>query len=86
MSIYDLILMDVQMPDMDGYEATQKIRSIEKNFNADSENQRKRIPIIALTANAFKEDIEKCISAGMDDHLGKPIDESELFEKLEKYL
>ena len=76
---YDLILMDVQMPDMDGYEATSRIRA----FN---NPKAKTIPIIALTANVFREDIEKCLSAGMNDHLGKPIDAGELFNKLGLYL
>ena len=65
---YDIILMDVKMPVMDGYEATKTIRKIEK------ENGRgERIPIIAMTANAFREDKEKCLAAGMNAHLAKPI-------------
>ncbi|MCL2809931.1 MAG: response regulator [Treponema sp.] len=79
---YDLILMDVQMPEMDGYEATSRIREIEKKL---IKNQ-KRIPIVAMTANVFKEDIEKCLNAGMDDHIGKPIDIEEFFRMLRKYL
>jgi len=63
---------------MDGYEATRHIRSF------DIPNA-KTIPIIALTANVFREDVEKCLAAGMNDHLGKPIDAIELFEKLEQY-
>ena len=69
---FDVILMDIMMPVMDGLEATRKIRSSDR---ADG----KTIPIIALTANAFFEDIEKCQKAGMDAHIAKPID----FEKLE---
>jgi len=76
---YDLVLMDVQMPKMDGYEATRRIRSFDLP-NA------KTIPIIALTANVFKEDIEGCLAAGMDGHLGKPIDPEELFSKIEYFL
>ena len=76
---YDMILMDVQMPEMDGYEATRRIRSLDIP-------RAKTIPIIALTANVFKEDIEKCFATGMNDHLGKPIDSDELHEKLEQYL
>ena len=76
---YDLIFMDVQMPEMDGYEATRLIRE------TDAEKA-KTIPIIALTANVFTEDIKKCIEAGMNDHIGKPINLDEVMEKLKKYL
>jgi len=76
---YNLILMDIQMPKMGGYEATRLIRSLESE-------RAKAIPIIAMTANVFKEDIENCLAAGMNDHLGKPVDTSDLFEKLRKYL
>jgi len=76
---YSLILMDVQMPEMDGYEATQAIREIEGDL-------RKQIPIIAMTANVFHEDIEKCLSAGMNDHIGKPIDAVDLYDTLKKHL
>jgi len=75
---YDLILMDLQMPEMDGFEATHQIRSIE--------GQLKRVPIIAMTANVFKEDIEKCLKVGMNDHIGKPLDFNEVMEKLKYYL
>jgi signal transduction histidine kinase len=77
---YNLILMDVQMPEMDGYEATRIIRGFEQ------ENARKPVPIVAMTANVFREDIEKCLSAGMNDHLGNPLDMNELMKKLRKYL
>jgi PAS domain S-box-containing protein len=76
---YRLILMDIHMPEMDGYEAARLIRT------AQSESA-KTIPIIAMTANVFKEDIEKCLAAGMNDHLGKPIDMEELLKKLKRYL
>ncbi|MCL2210615.1 MAG: response regulator [Treponema sp.] len=75
---YDLILMDVQMPEMDGYEATRTIR-------ASNCPNAKSIPIIAMTANVFREDIEKCAAAGMNGHIGKPIDVEEFFNALKKY-
>jgi len=72
------------MPEMDGYEATRRIRIIEaERKNGDSSKQ---IPIIAMTANVFKEDIEKCLDAGMNSHIGKPIDLNEVMEKLKTYL
>ena len=78
---YDMILMDIQMPEMDGYEATRRIRAMEKQIP-----DAKRIPIVAMTANVFREDIEKCLEAGMDSHIGKPLDFQEVMEKLDKYL
>ena len=75
---YDLILMDINMPEMDGYTATEIIRGM-------GSAKAKDIPIIAMTANVFKEDIEKCMAAGMSDHIGKPIDTVSLFEQLDKY-
>jgi len=77
---FDLILMDCQMPQMDGYEATKHIRE----NNADKLNQ--SIPIIALTANAMEGDKEKCIKAGMDSYLSKPIQLTKLKETLEEFL
>ncbi|MEK6555846.1 MAG: CHASE domain-containing protein, partial [Bdellovibrionota bacterium] len=78
-SPFDLILMDCQMPDMDGYEATHHIRA--------SLNERNRIiPIIALTANALKGDREKCLVAGMNDYISKPVKEKDLFQVIEKWL
>ncbi|MDR1376223.1 MAG: response regulator [Synergistaceae bacterium] len=76
---YDMIFMDVQMPEMDGYEATRSIR-------AAGTSRAQNIPIVAMTANVFREDIEKCLAAGMNDHLGKPIDIKELLSALSKYL
>ncbi|MCL2689542.1 MAG: ATP-binding protein [Chitinispirillia bacterium] len=76
---YDVIFMDVQMPQMDGYEATKLIRNLPSLQN-------RKIPIIAMTANVFKEDIEACLKSGMDDHLGKPLDIDDMFVKLRKYL
>lgn len=64
---YDMILMDVQMPEMDGYEATRQIRALDMP-------RAKEIPIVAMTANVFKDDINKCLAAGMSSHLGKPLD------------
>jgi len=69
------------MPEMDGYEATGKIRV----FEAEQKRQ-KNIPIIAMTANVFREDVEKCLKAGMNDHVGKPIELEEIINKLKKYL
>ena len=76
---YDLIFMDINMPEMDGYEATRQIRALDLA-------KAKNIPIIAMTANVFKEDIEKCLASGMNDHTGKPIDTDNLLEQLNKYL
>jgi CheY-like chemotaxis protein len=70
--------MDVQMPVMDGFEATKAIRS--------GDMETKDLPIIALTANATAKVVEKCLTAGMNDYLGKPFTPRELFTKLEKYL
>jgi CheY-like chemotaxis protein len=77
---YDMIFMDVQMPEMDGYEATRLIRKFE------AERQRPAVPIIAMTANVFKEDVENCIKAGMNEHIGKPVDFDDVLNKLEKYI
>ena len=75
---YDAIIMDVRMPVMDGYEATAAIRGLER---ADAD-----IPIIAMTADAFSEDIQRCLERGMNDHLAKPIDIQAVTFKLKKYL
>jgi signal transduction histidine kinase/CheY-like chemotaxis protein len=75
---YDAIIMDVRMPVMDGYEATAAIRRLERE-DAD-------IPIIAMTADAFSEDIQRCLERGMNDHLAKPIDIQAVTFKLKKYL
>jgi signal transduction histidine kinase/AmiR/NasT family two-component response regulator len=83
---YDLIFMDVQMPEMDGFEATRLIREFEKQLEQSSTSSRKQIPIIAMTANVFREDIEKCLEAGMTDHLGKPLDFNDVLNKLKVYL
>ncbi len=73
---YDLILMDVRMPDMSGLEATETIRRMEKSGG-------KHIPIIAITANAMKEDLKECLAAGMDDGITKALDTQELMRKME---
>lgn len=75
---YDLILMDCQMPEMDGFKATQNIRS--RNW------PQKEIPIIAITANAMKGDKEKCIDAGMDDYMTKPVDANSLEQKIASWI
>ncbi len=77
---YDLVLMDVQMPVMDGFEATRRIR------DPHSPALNHRIPIIAMTANAMQEDREKCLAAGMDDYITKPVLPLSLAEALEKWL
>jgi signal transduction histidine kinase/CheY-like chemotaxis protein len=79
--VYDLIFMDIQMPEMDGYEAARCIREFERQRDL-----RRSIPIIAMTANVFREDVEKCLAAGMNDHVGKPLDFGEVQDKLRKYL
>jgi len=61
-----MIFMDVQMPEMDGYDATRAIRALDMA-------EAKTIPIVAMTANVFREDVEKCLEAGMNSHVGKPI-------------
>ena len=77
---YDLILMDCQMPEMDGFEATRRIRS------GDAGQACRSIPIIAMTARAMQGDREKCVEAGMDDYLPKPIDTAALFDTLNRWL
>jgi diguanylate cyclase (GGDEF)-like protein len=76
---FDLILMDCSMPEMDGYEATAHIRTFEEPFG-------RRTPIVAMTANTQQGDAEKCLAAGMDDYLAKPITLVELRHKLERWL
>ncbi|MDR0998833.1 MAG: response regulator [Treponema sp.] len=84
---YDLIFMDVHMPEMDGYEATRRIREFEASlalgFSGDGTGPSpKRIPIIAMTANVFAEDIDRCLAAGMDGHVGKPLDLEQVLKSL----
>ena len=75
---YDIIIMDVQMPEMDGYEATRTIRTLGTGNTAE-------IPIIAMTANALAEDVERCLASGMNDHLSKPIDVDDVIKKIARY-
>jgi signal transduction histidine kinase/ActR/RegA family two-component response regulator len=75
---YDMIFMDIQMPEMDGYEATQRIRALDIPAA-------KTIPIVAMTANVFREDIERCLDAGMNSHIGKPVNFDEVIGKLRSY-
>jgi len=122
---YELIFMDIQMPEMDGFEAAQRIRAVEAEYNSkitetidtnltendnkiiefpqktnnnvstsftegetrsNNRNLLRQIPIIAMTANVFKEDIEKCLASGMNGHVGKPLDIEEVMSTLHKYL
>lgn len=76
---YEMVFMDVQMPEMDGYEATRVIRAMEVSGA-------KEIPIVAMTANVFREDVEACRQAGMNDHVGKPLNLEEVLDKLRRYL
>jgi len=76
---FDIILMDVQMPNMDGYEASLAIRALNRK---DAQN----VPIVALTANAFKDDIDKALKSGMNDHIAKPVEMDRLLKVLLKFL
>ena len=75
---YELVLMDIQMPEMDGYEAAQAIRAMDIPAAA--------VPIIAMTANVFREDIQKCLDAGMNGHIGKPVDPAAVVDTLRMHL
>ena len=76
---YDLIFMDIQMPIMNGYEATRAIRSLDSEYA-------KNIPIIAMTANVFQDDIMKAIESGMNEHVTKPIDMKIVCHVLQRWL
>jgi len=76
---YGMIFMDIEMPEMDGYEATKRIRALDIL-------RAKDIPIVAMTANVFREDIEKCLEVGMNDHIGKPVSFDDMQNMLKAYL
>jgi signal transduction histidine kinase/CheY-like chemotaxis protein len=76
---YDLIFMDVHMPVLDGYGATRQIRALDVP-------RAKTIPIVAMTANVFREDVDRCLAAGMNDHIGKPLDIAVVIRKMRQYL
>ena len=76
---YDLILMDIQMPVMDGYQATKAIRALPRE-------DARRVPIVAMTANAFHTDVQMSMDAGMNAHLSKPVDQRKLMEVLNRWL
>jgi len=75
---YDMIIMDIQMPVMDGYEATRRIRAV-------GSDEATEIPIIAMSANVFKEDVDQCLASGMNDHMAKPINLETVLEKIKYY-
>jgi CheY-like chemotaxis protein len=87
---YSMIFMDVQMPEMDGYEATRRIRALEAGSASSaagvpimqSLEPPLGVPIIAMTANVFREDVEKCFEAGMNGHVGKPLDIEEMMARI----
>ncbi len=76
---YDLVFLDIQMPIMDGYEAARQIRRL-------SREDVKSMPIVAMTANAFSEDVEKAKEAGMNHHIAKPVDTERIINVLKYYL
>jgi CheY-like chemotaxis protein len=74
---FDLVLMDIQMPEMDGFEAVARIREAERTSG-------RHTPVIALTAHAMAEDRDRCIAAGMDDYVSKPVQKQQLFEAIQR--
>jgi CheY-like chemotaxis protein len=86
---FDIIFMDVQMPEMDGIEATREIRAWEHNrpgTTGPTTNGQRHVPIVAMTANALKGDRDKCIDAGMDDYITKPIRRDIVFAVLNRWV
>jgi two-component system, sensor histidine kinase and response regulator len=81
---FDLILMDIQMPEMDGFEATKAIRNLEGERRKEKESTTERIPIVAMTAHAMTGDREKCLAAGMDDYASKPIKPEALYSAISR--
>jgi two-component system sensor histidine kinase/response regulator len=79
-SLYDLVLMDISMPEMDGYEATRAIRDPRSNV------KNHNVPIVAMTAHALKDDRQRCLEAGMDDYISKPVQPEKLTEVVERFL
>jgi CheY-like chemotaxis protein len=78
---YDIVLMDIMLPEMNGYEITKEIRKIEKLNEVSNP-----VAIIALTANTYENDKEKCLSIGMNDYLSKPFSAQQLIKTIEKYI
>ena len=76
---YQAVLMDIQMPVMNGYEATRAIRAIDRDYC-------RQIPIIAMSANAYDEDVKACLEAGMNAHIAKPFDPESLMKLIQKYI
>ena len=76
---YDAVLMDIQMPVMNGYEATRAIRKLSGDYYRD-------LPIIAMSANAYDQDVRNCLEAGMNDHIAKPFQPEELIRKIARYI
>ena len=76
---YDLVFMDIQMPKMNGYEATETIRAMDRDYC-------RTVPIVAMTANAFAEDVQAAKASGMNDHIAKPLDMSALAKILDTWI
>lgn len=77
---YDIVLMDIQMPGMDGYETTKKLRNWENQCGI------QQTPVIAMTAHAYKEDIQRCIEAGCNAHIAKPVTKRSLLDTIHKHV